>query len=236
MTEVSIIIPVLHEEKYICNCIQDISQKAENINYEIIIVDGDENGSTIKEIPSGWNHIRTITSSPGRARQMNEGAKLASGKVLLFLHADTILPPFAFEKISSLFVHDPYVAGAFDLKIDSSRWFLKLISRVSSLRSRLTRIPYGDQAIFILRDYFHEIGGYAEIPIMEDVALMRYIKNRKDKIHIFKEKVMISSRRWEKEGILYTTLRNWALLSLYIFGVSPLRLSSFYPCTRLQEK
>ena len=121
-----------------------------------------------------------------------------------------------------------YVGGAFDLKIGSDRFIFKIIGNLASLRSRLTRIPYGDQAIFIRRDYFRTIGGYKDVPLMEDVELMQRIKRQGDKIFILKEKVITSPRRWEREGVLYCTLRNWIITILYFIGVSPDRLVKFY--------
>ncbi|MBF0497786.1 MAG: hypothetical protein HQK58_14625, partial [Deltaproteobacteria bacterium] len=118
--------------------------------------------------------------------------------------------------------HQPkYVAGAFDLGLDSNRPGLRLIRRVGSLRSRLTRIPYGDQAVFIRRSYFLAGGGFPPIPLMEDVALMGRIKRRGDKICILPDRVVTSSRRWAMEGLVYTTLRNWCLRILYFFRTSP---------------
>jgi hypothetical protein len=99
---------------------------------------------------------------------------------------------------------------------------------VANLRSRLTRIPYGDQAIFIRASYFRSIGGFKEIPIMEDVDLMRRIKRKGWRIVIFQEPVITSARRWEKEGLLFGTLRNWFLMTLFLCGVSPERLARFY--------
>ncbi|MHC4075293.1 MAG: hypothetical protein ACYSRZ_02615, partial [Planctomycetota bacterium] len=114
------------------------------------------------------------------------------------------------------------------LGIDSNRLFLKFIAVRASLRSRLNRIPYGDQAIFIRKTYFEDIGRFKEVPLMEDVDLMRRIKKRGDKIFILPDKVMTSSRRWETEGALYTTIRNQILVSLYYLGVDPEKLSRFY--------
>ena len=159
---------------------------------------------------------------------MNAGAEIARGEILLFLHADTFLPEGALDKIAQILSDDKYVAGAFDLGIDSDKLLLKFISAWARMRSHMNRIPYGDQAIFIKKDYFEKIGRYNEIPIMEDVDLMRRIKKDGKKIHIFKDKARTSPRRWEKEGILYTAMRNQVLLALYYLGVSPYKLVKFY--------
>ena len=159
---------------------------------------------------------------------MNAGAATAHGEILIFLHADTKLPDNALGKISRVLQDERYVGGAFDLGIDSRRLFLKYISARASLRSRLNRIPYGDQAIFIRKDYFDQIGRFKDIPLMEDVDLMRRIKKDKKKIYILSDKVMTSARRWERDGALYTTLRNQILIALFYLGVSPYRLAKYY--------
>jgi len=103
-----------------------------------------------------------------------------------------------------------------------------VIEKIASIRSRLTRIPYGDQAIFIRRNYFQALGGFKDIPIMEDVELMRRIKRRRGKIMILKDKVKTSPRRWEAEGVVFCTLRNWFLITLYLLGFKPETLARFY--------
>jgi hypothetical protein len=120
------------------------------------------------------------------------------------------------------------IAGSFDLGIRSEKKAFRLIEKMVFFRSRLTKIPYGDQAFFIERKFFAKLGGYKEIPIMEDVELMRRIKAAGGKIAIIPNPVQTSPRRWEREGILYCTLRNWILVMLYFFGVSPERLSKLY--------
>lgn len=122
-----------------------------------------------------------------------------------------------------------YWGGAFDLGISSDKWIYRLIARTASLRSRLTRLPYGDQAIFIRRDEFRNLGGYPVIPIMEDVALMRQIKKRGGNINIIAHPVATSPRRWEREGVLYATLSNWLLQAAYFLGRSPEKLARYYP-------
>jgi rSAM/selenodomain-associated transferase 2 len=159
---------------------------------------------------------------------MNAGARAAKGEVLIFLHADTELPVQALGKIHALMERSRVVGGAFDLGIKSNKLIFWLIGKLASWRSRLNRIPFGDQAIFIRREYFNKIGGYKEIPIMEDAELMRRVKKSGNQIWIFRERVMTSPRRWEKEGVVYCTLRNWTLQALYFLGVSPHKLVTFY--------
>lgn len=222
----SIIIPVLNEAPLINGIIDHLHSLEGDETKEIIIVDGDPEGLTLKAI--SHDDVRQLKSSRGRWIQMNEGAKNAKGNMLLFLHADTELPLDAMRLIATAMKDKRYVAGAFDLGIKSERFVFRAIESAVSLRSRITRIPFGDQAIFVRKNYFDEIGGYKDIPIMEDVEIMERIKKRGDKIFIIPQKVHTSSRRWEQEGILHCTLRNWFLQILYLLRISPHRLSQFY--------
>jgi rSAM/selenodomain-associated transferase 2 len=222
----SIIIPVLNEAPLINNVIDHLHSLGGDVENEIIIVDGDPEGSTLKAI--SHDDVRQLKSSRGRWIQMNEGARNAKGNMLLFLHADTELPLDALRLIATAMEDKRYVAGAFDLGIKSERIVFRAIESAVSLRSRITRIPFGDQAIFVRKNYFDEIGGYRDMPIMEDVEIMERIRKRGDKIFIIPQKVHTSSRRWEQEGILRCTLRNWFLQILYLLRISPHRLSQFY--------
>jgi rSAM/selenodomain-associated transferase 2 len=220
----SIIIPVLHEAKSI-NLLLEHLQQFEG-NCEIIVVEGNPKRETIDNIRN--KDIKILISEAGRGRQMNAGAAIASGEILIFLHADTRMPVNALDRIRHALKKKQYVGGAFDLGIRSEKLILKVIAKCASLRSRLTRIPYGDQAIFIRKDYFNKIGGYKEIPLMEDVELMQRTKKRGDKICILSDRVFTSPRRWEKEGIICCTLRNWIIIILYLIGISPDKLARYY--------
>jgi rSAM/selenodomain-associated transferase 2 len=222
----SIIVPVFHEGERINELIECLNQFDTQKNVETIIVDGAVEKDTLAAIHS--NNVAKISSETGRAKQMNAGASVAKGEILIFLHADTELPPRALKKVAFLLERGDHVGGAFDLGIKSDEFIFKVIGTLSSLRSRLNRIPFGDQAIFIRREFFKKIGGYKEIPLMEDVELMRRIKKSGNKIRIFHERAMTSPRRWEKEGVIYCTLRNWTLQILYFLGVSPHKLIRFY--------
>jgi uncharacterized protein len=223
--KISTIIPVLDEGPSIAVQVENLYVLGGRELTEIIVVDGDPRGSTLVRLidPAPLR----LTAPRGRALQMNAGAAVAGGEILLFLHADTILPLDGFERIRRA-VAGGALAGAFELAISSRRPSLNLIARVTSLRTRLTRVPFGDQAIFIRADYFKDLGGYAPIPLMEDVELMRRIKHRGDTVHILPAKVHTSPRRWEREGVLRCTLRNWTLRLLYGAGVSPDHLVRFY--------
>jgi rSAM/selenodomain-associated transferase 2 len=223
---VSIILPVLHEAGAIAAALTHLRDLQHNNAMEIIVVDGDPAGSTLRAIRD--DRVVQVLSEPGRARQMNAGAAKARGEVLLFLHADTQLPQQALIRITAALTDPHVVAGAFDLGFDTKRRIFRLTEKYVALRTRLTKIPFGDQAIFLRREYFRTIGGYADIPLMEDVELMRRIRKRGDRICTIPEKVLTSPRRFEREGLLYCTFRNWALQICYRAGVPPERLVKWY--------
>jgi rSAM/selenodomain-associated transferase 2 len=225
-TRFSVIIPVINESRAINDTIDHLEAEKEGYDVEIIVVDGDSEGTTIHAIRSPT--VIATVSAKGRGTQLNTGALHATGDIFLFLHADTRLPRHAFQSIDTAMKHNTIVGGAFDLRIDSHRIAYRFIDKAASLRSRMTRIPYGDQAIFMGRSYFFSYGGYACIPLMEDVELMRRIKKNHDRIHIIGKYTRTSPRRWEQEGIVRGTLRNWLLLTLYLMGVAPETLNRFY--------
>lgn len=222
----SVIIPVLHETNKINSLIEHLHALEGSRNSEVIIVDGSPTKDTINAIND--EKIISISSEKGRAKQMNAGASIARGEILIFLHADTKLPEDAFQKIRRVLEEGRYVGGAFYLRIDSDRVIFKLISHITSFLSRLTRIPYGDQTIFIKKDYFNRIGRYGDIPVMEDAELMRKIKRERKKICIIRDNVKTSPRRWEEKGIFYTILINQMIRILYFLGVSPDKLTKFF--------
>jgi uncharacterized protein len=225
----SVIIPVLNEGDEINGLMDHLQTDIGSGGYslEIIVVDGSPIGDTIKLINTGAT-VTTLMSPRGRARQMNAGARVAGGDILIFLHADTVLPKDALAGINEVMEKKSHVGGAFDLSYRSHKRSVRLIASMASIRSRLTRIPYGDQAIFIRKDYFDEIGGYSEIPFLEDVELMRRIKKRGDRIHILRQSVLASPRRLEKEGLIRCTLRNRIVTALYFMGMAPEKLAAFY--------
>ncbi len=224
--ELSVIIPVLEEAEGINRTVSHLRQVDPRLGIEIIVVDGDSRGTTIPAIED--RAVRTAIAPRGRAVQMNCGAALAAGDVLLFLHADTVLPPQAFGLILAAMNDSRIVAGAFDLGFSDERLLFRIAEGYVFLRTRLTRVPFGDQAIFIRKEYFDRIGRYRPLPIMEDVELMKRIRKRGDKICIIPAKVQTSARRYLREGIVYGTFRNLLLQILYALGVPPDRLVKWY--------
>lgn len=223
---ISIIIPVLYEAHGINACLEALFTQFPDEIFEVIVVDGDAERTTLRQIV----HLEVIKlrAQRGRGKQMNAGAQAAKGEILIFLHADTRLPHNALSRIREVMSDKQYVAGAFTLRFESQRQAFALIAGAASWRYRLTRLPYGDQAFFMSREYFHKIGGFAEIPIMEDVDMMRRIKKRGERIRILHDAVITSPRRWENEGIFYSVIRTWALAFLFYCGVDPECLAKHY--------
>ena len=223
---VSVIVPVLHETKIIAQTCAHLLAACSGCNAEIIIVDGDRRESTIKRVDS--KQIRTLTASRGRAAQMNAGANAANGRVLLFVHADTRLPEGAVRDVLEICRIPSIAGGAFLLGIASEKPFFRAAEAWANLRCRLTRIPYGDQAVFMKKRIFRELGGYADIALMEDIDLMQRLKQNGLKIALIQKPVLTSARRWEKEGRIFGMIRNNLLSSLYYAGVKPALLEKFY--------
>lgn len=219
--KISIIIPVLNE----ANVIQQILNQVRSSAVEIIVVDGGSRDETVEIVKSLGD--RVIHSLPGRAYQMNAGARAASGEVLLFLHADTRLPDGFAELIHQTLARPKTIAGAFALKIDGRQAGLRWVEWGVKVRSRYFQMPYGDQALFLKADTFHHFGGFPELPIMEDFELVRRLR-RKGKVAIAPASVLTSARRWEKLGVLRTTLLNQVIIAAYLLGVSPARIVRWY--------
>lgn len=223
---ISVIVPVLHETEIIEQTCMHLSAACSGYNAEIIIVDGDPLGSTINRVDS--EQIRTLVASSGRGAQMNAGAKTASGKVLLFVHADTRLPAGAIRDVLEICRRPSIAGGAFFLGIDNKKGFFRMAEAWANFRCRLTRIPYGDQAVFVKKRIFQKFGGYADIALMEDIDLMQRLKRNGFKIVLLRKSVQTSARRWEKEGLIYGMIRNNLLSCLYYAGVKPALLEKFY--------
>ena len=220
--KISIIIPALNEAATIARTLSHL-QGVENL--EVIVVDGGSIDATAELAES--RGAKVIQSNPGKALQMNTGAKAAAGDILVFLHADTLLPKGSSHQIVSALNQNGVAAGAFRLTINSTRAGIRIIERMANLRSRLLQLPYGDQALFLRKVLFKEIGGFPELPIMEDFILIRRLK-RKGKIVLLPESVMTSPRRWLHLGIFKTWLINQLIIIAYYLGIAPERLNRWY--------
>jgi rSAM/selenodomain-associated transferase 2 len=220
--KISIIIPTLNEAPRIARTI-NTARNAKNI--EIIVADGGSTDGTT-EIATSLG-VRVISTNPGRAVQMNAGATAAAGDILLFLHADTLLPS-GFDNWARLALTKPRtVAGAFELAIDDRNPSLRLVEFGVNWRSRWLQMPYGDQAIFLPAATFDKIGGFPDLPLMEDFELLRRL-HRFGRIEIVSVPALTSARRWQQLGVIKTTAINQIVIIAYFCGVSPDRLAFWY--------
>ncbi len=228
-TRISVIVPALNEEACIKESLLALRQPGSAV--EIVVVDGGSRDLT-KQIAGGIAD-RVLVSPRGRAVQMNAGAAAASGDILIFVHADCILPPGAYDAVRAALADDSVAAGAFDLRIEHEGAWARLVEWIANRRSRLTRVPYGDQGFFTRKKTFENIGGFADIPLMEDMEIALRIKRLKPfgrgRIVFLDKRILASPRRWMKEGVVRTTLRDWALALAYtVFKVPPERLARHY--------
>ena len=218
----SIIIPTLNEASVIE---ETITRLPLSDAVEIVVVDGGSSDSTAEKARDLG--ARVLSAAPSKAEQMNAGAADARGEVLLFLHADTCLPEHFEKRVITALTRKGVSAGAFTLGIDSEDWGLRFIERVANWRARLLKMPYGDQALFVYRQLFFEIGGFADYPIMEDFELVRRLK-KKGRIVILPESVKTSPRRWQNFGVIKTWLLNQIIIGAYFIGIPPRRLAFWY--------
>jgi rSAM/selenodomain-associated transferase 2 len=233
---ISVIIPTLNEERTIMATLGHTNALGFD---ELIVVDGGSLDQTPVLVESyrrrtqspAQNPVRLMTAPYGRARQMNEGAKASSGEILLFLHADTQLPDNAKMVIDTTLADQRMVGGRFNVRFDRPSMWGSIISRMMNWRSRLSGIATGDQALFVRRHIFEQMGGFADMPLMEDVDFSRRLK-RKGATAALTATVTTSFRRWEQQGPLRTILLMWALRFLYWIGVRPHTLSRWYGLVR----
>jgi len=226
---VSVIIPALNEAGTISATARSAKEAGAG---EVIVVDG---GSGDGTPDAAWPAADVvIPSPPGRARQMNAGARAANGTILLFLHADTTIPDRAIASVRKAVERDGFLGGAFRVRLAVSpsapplrKAALRLTARMIGVRARIFRAYTGDQAIFLRRDVFEEIGGYPEIPLMEDVELSRRLARRGRTI-LLSLPVTTSARRWETHGTLRTILLMWRLRLAYLLGMPPERCAELY--------
>ena len=225
----SIIIPTLDEERVIPVTLAALVPFQFD---ELLVVDGGSRDRTLDIVAAFQASIpeETLTivhASKGRSRQMNKGAAESGGDVLIFLHADTQLPADARSAIESALANPRCVGGRFDVRFEKDHGYAWVVSRMMNLRSRLSGIATGDQALFVRRAVFDQLNGFADIPIMEDIDFTKRLKRMGD-MTALREKVTTSFRHWEQRGPLKTILTMWTLRFLYWIGASPHTLSRFY--------
>ncbi len=218
---ISVIIPILNEAKILDETLSRL--QPELANHELIIVDG---GSTDESVNIAEKYGRVVASQRGRARQLNAGASAATADILLFLHADVWLEPGALDAVETT-LSSGYVGGGFLQKIDRKNILYRLIEVTADMRGKYLKVFYGDSGIFVRRDIFQRIGGFPDVPIMEELGFSKQLR-RLGKTRMVKPHIHISARRWEANGIIRTTLKNWYITALYYCGFSLERLARIY--------
>ena len=223
--KLSVVIPTLNEANTLGQTLECLNDES----VEIIVVDGGSTDATV-EIASQYKS-QLLIASRGRGLQQHTGALQTQGNVLLFLHADTQLPPAYDHLIHEALANPGVVFGAFYLSIHPPSPVLDLIAVMANLRSRFLRLPYGDQALFVRRSAYFQVGGFHDWPVMEDVDLVRRLK-REGGFRLARGHVKTSARRWQKEKLAHTTLRNWYRVIRYYLGAPPHILARHYPDIR----
>jgi len=232
--KISFIVPVLNEGEGLKDCLQRL-QAFRDQGHEVLVVDGGSKDGSV----SGLSEIadRVEISTPGRSRQMNRGAELADGDILLFLHADTLLPEGGLLGVLEACQQGDW--GWFDVELGTgsgdglqqpgqgSQWPYRLIAWMMSRRSRLTSVCTGDQALFVKKSLFLEAGGFPDIPLMEDIALSKLLRRRASAV-VVSNKARTSARRWQQNGLISTVWLMWLLRLRYFFGASPESLVNVY--------
>jgi rSAM/selenodomain-associated transferase 2 len=222
---ISVIIPTLNEAACLAQTLRSV--RAENPG-EVIVVDGGSNDATCKLASEA---DRLLYGPRGRAAQMNHGAAYATGDILLFLHADCTLEPGALRAAEQCLGRRSVAAGCFRMTVTAPGQIFRLIDACATARVRLTGLIYGDQGLFVERRRFEHLGGFPSLRLMEDVFLSKALR-RAGRMVVAPRRIFVSPRRWQRQGVVRQTLRNWILTALAVAGVHPDRLAAFYPVVR----
>ena len=225
---VSVIIPVLRDSELLTALLAELTAiDQSNGSVEIVVANGDATDSTLDAVRRAHSEIRWLDCLPGRSAQMNTGARMAAGRWLLFLHADTKLGHRWRDEIARAAAVDA-VGGCYQLEIDSPCWSARVIELGVRWRVRCLGVAYGDQGLFIRRDLFQTLGGYRSMPLMEDADLVRRMRSS-GRFWRANVCVRVSARRWERDGWWRRTLANIWILLLYLSGRPPEQLAALYP-------
>ncbi len=219
---ISVVIPTLNEQENIAKTIQHAF--CDPI-HEVLVVDGGSTDHTVAIAESSG--AKVLTSLPGRARQMNAGANIATGSILLFIHGDTLLPSTYSQQIVSALAPPEPAAGAFTLSVNLQTPGIRFIESMANIRARIFQMPYGDQGLFLKKQVFQELNGFPDLPFLEDVEMVKRRK-KKGKIKIVRQAVLTSGRRWQEKGLIRNTLLNQFIMLAYLLGFSPNRLKGWY--------
>lgn len=222
--KLSIIVPTLNEAAQIVDTLVPL-QALRAQGHEVLVVDGGSEDGTLEHAPALCD--RVINAQRGRARQMNAGARAACGDVLWFLHADTRVSAAAISALLAALAQPHCTWGRFDVRLSGTHPLLRSVETLMNLRSRRSGIATGDQGMFVRREVFARVGGFPDISLMEDVELSRRLKRVAPPVCL-REKLLTSSRRWERDGVVRTVLLMWRLRFAYWLGVSPDRLAAYY--------
>jgi rSAM/selenodomain-associated transferase 2 len=218
---ISVVIPVYNEQTRLTAVLR---RAMADERCEITVVDGGSSDQTVAAAKACG--VRVIRATRGRASQMNAGAAASDGALLLFLHGDTMLPEGYGTSVRQAVSKDGVVAGAFTLKIDGPAVALRIVERAANWRGRVLQMPYGDQAIFMQRSVFDALGGFAQLPVMEDYELVRRLRVH-GRVQLVDASVCTSDRRWRNGGVWRTTLLNQTCIVAYRLGVSPERIAAW---------
>jgi rSAM/selenodomain-associated transferase 2 len=219
---ISIVCPIYNEEKILSKTaahLERLSRRA-----EFIFVDG---GSADRSVVVARQHGKVFHSKKGRAAQMNYGAGLAKGEILLFLHADTIVSTDALETIESKINEDGVIGGCFTQRIDNGSPLYRIIESQGNLRARARKVFYGDQGIFVKKDVFLKIGGFPEAPILEDVLFTKKLR-KAGKTVVLPDEIIVSARRWEKRGVIRTVFLYHCIIFLFWLKVPLHKIKELY--------
>ncbi len=226
MLSVSVITPTLNEDARIADHVERLTtlDRGPGIDLDIIVADGGSTDRTVERVPPA---ARIVAGPRGRGAQMNAGAAEAAGDILWFVHADC-RPHAASLPALGAALEDPAVAGgAFEYGLDEPGAYYRLVESLSNRKNRLLGQVFGDMGIFVRREVFRRMGGYREIPLMEDMDFGRRLR-REGRIVILPQRIETSARRWREEGVAWNVLRNWALQAAWLMGADPARLARWY--------
>ena len=221
---VSIVIPVLHDTAELASLLETLAPRRRptadrSVAYEVVVVNGDSHDASLRPLHGRFPTVEWAESTAGRARQMNHGARLATGQWLLFLHADAC-PDHGWIEAIRKADQSGAVGGAFSFRLESTAPTARVLERGVDLRTRLFGLPYGDQGVFVRRQVFDEEGGYAELPIMEDLEFVRRLR-RRGPLTWSPVAIRVSARRWERDGWVRRSVLNIGLVGLFLVGMSP---------------